>query len=245
MLHAVIQVAVFLHCVIVDTQATWQRVIITAYRSVAFTGRRPIFKWCHIDDQIWQAAFLETTFQYAVLISLSLFAFLLLSAQVGGHTMLPIRWMPPESIMYRKFSTESDVWSFGVILWEIFTYGKQPWFQLGNNEVQRACSMSMNIHKTQQATRSVLLLMWSGTTGFQIRSIIMDDKVAKPQTKERGWWNISLNLFGVLNLVKLPWELVNYDVRFKQRQVRLVRSHTIIEHFGSSRSISGSTMTSP
>ncbi|XP_056603963.1 NT-3 growth factor receptor isoform X2 [Triplophysa dalaica] len=55
--------------------------------------------------------------------------------RVGGHTMLPIRWMPPESIMYRKFSTESDVWSFGVILWEIFTYGKQPWFQLSNNEV--------------------------------------------------------------------------------------------------------------
>ncbi|KAI7813746.1 putative NT-3 growth factor receptor [Triplophysa rosa] len=55
--------------------------------------------------------------------------------RVGGHTMLPIRWMPPESIMYRKFSTESDVWSFGVILWEIFTYGKQPWFQLSNSEV--------------------------------------------------------------------------------------------------------------
>ncbi|KAG8012276.1 NT-3 growth factor receptor [Nibea albiflora] len=54
--------------------------------------------------------------------------------RVGGHTMLPIRWMPPESIMYRKFTTESDVWSFGVILWEIFTYGKQPWFQLANNE---------------------------------------------------------------------------------------------------------------
>ncbi|KAF5906154.1 NT-3 growth factor receptor-like, partial [Clarias magur] len=54
--------------------------------------------------------------------------------RVGGHTMLPIRWMPPESIMYRKFSTESDVWSFGVIMWEIFTYGKQPWFQLSNNE---------------------------------------------------------------------------------------------------------------
>lgn len=59
-----------------------------------------------------------------------------LSPQVGGHTMLPIRWMPPESIMYRKFTTESDVWSLGVVLWEIFTYGKQPWYQLSNNEVR-------------------------------------------------------------------------------------------------------------
>ncbi|MEQ2157312.1 High affinity nerve growth factor receptor [Goodea atripinnis] len=52
--------------------------------------------------------------------------------RVGGRTMLPIRWMPPESIMYRKFTTESDIWSFGVVLWEIFTYGKQPWYQLSN-----------------------------------------------------------------------------------------------------------------
>ncbi len=56
--------------------------------------------------------------------------------QVGGRTMLPIRWMPPESIMYRKFTTESDIWSFGVVLWEIFTYGKQPWYQLSNSEVK-------------------------------------------------------------------------------------------------------------
>uniref|UniRef100_A0A3P9I2R8 receptor protein-tyrosine kinase n=1 Tax=Oryzias latipes TaxID=8090 RepID=A0A3P9I2R8_ORYLA len=46
--------------------------------------------------------------------------------KVGGHTMLPIRWMPPESIMYRRFTTESDVWSLGVVLWEIFTYGQPP-----------------------------------------------------------------------------------------------------------------------
>ncbi|KAL1428542.1 hypothetical protein MTO96_002907 [Rhipicephalus appendiculatus] len=35
--------------------------------------------------------------------------------RVGRHTMLPIRWMPPESILYRKFTVESDVWSFGVV----------------------------------------------------------------------------------------------------------------------------------
>ena len=49
--------------------------------------------------------------------------------------MLPIRWMPPESVLYRRFTVETDVWSFGVIIWEIFTYGKQPWFQLSNTEV--------------------------------------------------------------------------------------------------------------
>ncbi|XP_071166243.1 BDNF/NT-3 growth factors receptor-like [Mytilus edulis] len=55
--------------------------------------------------------------------------------RVGGSTMLPVRWMPPESLLYRTFTVESDVWSFGVVLWEIFTYGRQPWFELSNHEV--------------------------------------------------------------------------------------------------------------
>ncbi|XP_022651468.1 high affinity nerve growth factor receptor-like isoform X1 [Varroa destructor] len=55
--------------------------------------------------------------------------------RVGRQTMLPIRWMPPESILYRKFSVESDVWSFGVVLWEVFTHGKQPWYEHTNYEV--------------------------------------------------------------------------------------------------------------
>ncbi|CAL1533871.1 unnamed protein product [Lymnaea stagnalis] len=55
--------------------------------------------------------------------------------RVEGTAMLPVRWMPPESIIYRTFTTESDVWSFGVTLWEVFTYGKQPWFEYSNSEV--------------------------------------------------------------------------------------------------------------
>lgn len=37
--------------------------------------------------------------------------------------------------MYRKYTVESDCWSFGVLLWEVLVFGKQPWFEYSNNEV--------------------------------------------------------------------------------------------------------------
>ncbi|XP_068995133.1 BDNF/NT-3 growth factors receptor isoform X1 [Embiotoca jacksoni] len=78
---------------------------------------------------------------------------------VGGHTMLPIRWMPPESIMYRKFTTESDVWSLGVVLWEIFTYGKQPWYQLSNNEVIECITQGRVLQRPRTCPKEVYDLM--------------------------------------------------------------------------------------
>ncbi|CAG5122889.1 unnamed protein product, partial [Candidula unifasciata] len=48
---------------------------------------------------------------------------------------LPIKWMAPESINFRKFTTASDVWMFGVCVWEILMYGVKPFQNVRNNDV--------------------------------------------------------------------------------------------------------------
>ncbi|KAL5016947.1 hypothetical protein ScPMuIL_006536 [Solemya velum] len=48
---------------------------------------------------------------------------------------LPIKWMAPESINFRRFTTASDVWMFGVCIWEILMYGIKPFQGVKNNDV--------------------------------------------------------------------------------------------------------------
>ena len=40
---------------------------------------------------------------------------------------LPIAWCAPECITFLKFTSASDIWAFGVTMWEMFSYGFQPW----------------------------------------------------------------------------------------------------------------------
>lgn len=49
--------------------------------------------------------------------------------------MLPIKWMAPESINFHRFTTASDVWMFGVCMWEILMFGVKPFQGIKNSDV--------------------------------------------------------------------------------------------------------------
>lgn len=53
----------------------------------------------------------------------------------GGKGLLPVRWMAPESLKDGIFTSHSDVWSYGVVLWEMATLASQPYQGLSNEQV--------------------------------------------------------------------------------------------------------------
>ncbi|XP_041336179.1 ephrin type-A receptor 3 isoform X1 [Pyrgilauda ruficollis] len=61
---------------------------------------------------------------------------LVLFCSQGGK--IPIRWTSPEAIAYRKFTSASDAWSYGIVLWEVMSYGERPYWEMSNQDVIKA-----------------------------------------------------------------------------------------------------------
>ncbi|TRY83075.1 hypothetical protein DNTS_013537 [Danionella cerebrum] len=85
--------------------------------------------------------------------------------KAGENDAIPIRWMPPESIFYNRYTSESDVWAYGVVLWEIFSYGMQPYYGMAHEEViyyVRDGNVLVCPDDCPQELYNLMRLCWSG-----------------------------------------------------------------------------------
>ncbi|XP_053314405.1 tyrosine-protein kinase Tec isoform X2 [Spea bombifrons] len=71
----------------------------------------------------------------------------------------PVKWSPPEVFNYSKFSSKSDVWSFGVLMWEVFTEGKMPFESYTNAEVVSMVTRGERLYRPKQATKRIYTVM--------------------------------------------------------------------------------------
>lgn len=78
---------------------------------------------------------------------------------------LPIRWMAPESLYFSVFTSKSDVWGFGILMWEIVTLGSTPYPGMGAREVMRRVRDGYRLERPAHCHPELYLIIqkcWAG-----------------------------------------------------------------------------------
>ncbi|CAB1350594.1 unnamed protein product [Coregonus sp. 'balchen'] len=77
--------------------------------------------------------------------------------KVGGK--IPIRWTAPEAIAFRKFTSASDAWSYGIVMWEVMSFGERPYWDMSNQDVINAIEQEYRLPPPPECPSSLHSLM--------------------------------------------------------------------------------------
>ncbi|XP_016425447.1 megakaryocyte-associated tyrosine-protein kinase-like [Sinocyclocheilus rhinocerous] len=83
------------------------------------------------------------------------------SSTATDNSKLPVKWTAPEALKNTKFSAQSDVWSYGVLLWEIFSYGRQPYPKIPVSEVRERVDQGYRMEPPDECPPDVYSIMTS------------------------------------------------------------------------------------
>uniref|UniRef100_A0A1I7U072 non-specific protein-tyrosine kinase n=1 Tax=Caenorhabditis tropicalis TaxID=1561998 RepID=A0A1I7U072_9PELO len=72
---------------------------------------------------------------------------------------VPFAWCPPEALRHRKFSHASDVWSYGVTIWELFTFGEEPWVGCRAIDVLKNIDAGERLEKPKYCSERIYQIM--------------------------------------------------------------------------------------
>lgn len=82
----------------------------------------------------------------------------------GGK--IPVRWTAPEAIAYRKFTSASDVWSYGIVMWEVMSFGERPYWDMSNQDVSVSSTwLPQTPNPIQEIPQATLGLFRAGDPG--------------------------------------------------------------------------------
>ena len=93
---------------------------------------------------------------------------------------LPIRWMAPESYLDGTWNLQTDVWMFGVLLWEIFSHGKHPWHKLADGSVMQAIQQRSKLERPSSCPLEmydVMMDCWKLDPRKRARAVDIDRRV--------------------------------------------------------------------
>ncbi|XP_077119675.1 tyrosine-protein kinase Fes/Fps [Ranitomeya variabilis] len=80
-------------------------------------------------------------------------------SSTGGMKQIPVKWTAPEALNYGRYSSETDIWSFGILLWEAFSLGAVPYTAMNNQQTRDTIEKGIRLPAPDMCPEDIYKLM--------------------------------------------------------------------------------------